>query len=162
MKTWLALLLLCASVFSQEQKLAPENIDPTFLSSIRKELACDCGCGMTVQDCLGGMICSESRSYSNEVIDLLNAGKNREQVLQAMVAKYGEKILSAPTKEGFNLTAWTFPFIALILGGVIVWRVVAKWKTQSPIIASAGPATPKPEDTFYDKRFEEEFKKFSN
>lgn len=162
MKTWIALLLLCVSAFSQEQKLAPGNINPTFLSSIRKELACDCGCGMTVQDCLGGMICSESRSYSNEVIELLTAGKNREQVLQAMVAKYGEKILSAPTKEGFNLTAWTFPFLALLLGGVIVWRVVAKWKTQSPIPAPVGPATPKQEDTFYDKRFEEEFKKFSN
>lgn len=162
MRTWIVLFLLCASAFSQEQKLAPENIDPTFLSSIRKELACDCGCGMTVQDCLGGMICSESRSYSNEVIDLLKAGKNREQVLQAMVAKYGEKILSAPTKEGFNLTAWTFPFLALIIGGAIVWRVVAKWKTQSPAPAPAVLATPKNAEEGYGKRFEEEFKQFSN
>ncbi len=162
MKRLLVLLLLCVPAISQEQKLAPENIDPSFLSSIRKELACDCGCGMTVQDCLGGMICSESRSYSNEVIDLLKAGKTREQVLQAMVAKYGEKILSAPTKEGFNLTAWTFPFLALIVGGVIVWRIVVKWKTQSPEPAPVAVATPKSAEEGYGKRFEEEFKQFSN
>ena len=89
MKTWVVLFLLCACAFAQEQNLAPENIDPTLLSGIRKELACDCKCGMTVQDCLGGMICGESRRYSNEVIDLLKAGKTRAQVLQAMVVKYG-------------------------------------------------------------------------
>lgn len=162
MKTLTPFLLLLASAFAQEQNLAPENIDPTFLSAVRKELACDCGCGMTVQDCLGGMICGESRRYSNEVIDLLKAGKTREQVLQAMVAKYGEKILSAPTKEGFNLTAWTFPFLALVIGGVIVWRVVAKWKMQSPAPAPAMSAQPKNNDDPYAKRFEDEFKQFSN
>lgn len=164
MKTWMfcVTLLTAGFAFSQEQNLAPANIEPTLLSGIRKELACDCGCGMTVQDCLGGMICSESRAYSNEVIDLLKAGKNREQVLQAMVAKYGEKILSAPTKEGFNLTAWTFPFLALIIGGAIVWRVVAKWKTQSPGPAPAMLATPQSTEEGYGKRFEEEFQQFSN
>ncbi len=160
MKTWIVFFLLCASAFAQEQNLAPENIDPTLLSGIRKELACDCGCGMTVQDCLGGMICSESRAYSNEVIEYLKAGKTREQILQAMVVKYGEKILSAPTKEGFNLTAWTFPFLALVLGGVVVWRVVAKWKTQSP--APLASANSKSEEDSYGKRFEDEFKQYSN
>ncbi len=161
MKALMVSFLLVASGFAQEQKLAPMDIDPTFLSSIRKELACDCKCGMTVQDCLGGMICGESRTYSNEVIDLLKAGNTREQVLQAMVTKYGERILSAPTKEGFNLTAWTFPFLALLLGGVIVWRVVAKWKTQSPAPLLAQPETAGNKADPYDKRFEEEFKQFS-
>lgn len=163
MKFWIngILAALVISAFAQEQNLTPDNIETTLLSSIRKELACDCGCGMTVQDCLGGMICSESRSYSNEVIDHLKAGKSREQVLQAMVAKYGEKILSAPPKEGFNLTAWTFPFIALLIGGMIVWRVVVRWKAQStaPVIAaSAGSAAG---TDLYDRRFDEEFKQFS-
>ncbi len=162
MKTWLHLFLLlfAATVFAQEKNLAPANIDPTFLSAIRKELACDCGCGMTVQDCLGGMICSESRTYSNEVIDLLKAGKSREQVLQAMVAKYGERILSAPTKEGFNLTAWTFPFIALLIGGAVVWRIVAKWKKQSLVAVPVSGEIPKEKEDPYGKRFEDEFQRF--
>jgi cytochrome c-type biogenesis protein CcmH len=161
MKIWTAFFLLCVPALAQEQNLAPSNIDPTFLSAIRKELACDCGCGMTVQDCLGGMICSESRTYSNEVISLLESGKTREQVLQAMVAKYGEKILSAPTKKGFNLMAWTFPFLALVLGGVVVWRVVAKWKTQSPASAPLPRERARSQDEAYGKRFEDEFEQFS-
>lgn len=163
MKAWMFCVALLTSglAFSQEQNLAPANIEPTLLSSIRKELACDCGCGMTVQDCLGGMICSESRSYSNEVIDHLKAGKSREQVLQAMVAKYGEKILSAPTKEGFNLTAWTFPFLALLIGGVIVWRVVVRWKTQSVTSNSAALVTAPGNNDPYSRRFDDEFQSFT-
>lgn len=163
MKTWMfcVTLLTAGFAFSQEQNLAPANIEPTLLSGIRKELACDCGCGMTVQDCLGGMICSESRSYSNEVIDHLKAGKSREQVLQAMVAKYGEKILSAPTKEGFNLTAWTFPFLALLLGGVIVWRVVVRWKAQSVTSNSPTLITASGNNDPYSRRFDDEFQSFA-
>ncbi len=46
--------------------------------------------------------------------------------------KYGEKILSAPTTEGFNLLAWTMPFIALVLGGGLIVLVVGRWRSNSP------------------------------
>jgi len=35
--------------------------------------------------------------------------------------------LSAPTKFGFNLTAWVMPFIALVAGGVGVRKVIYSW-----------------------------------
>ena len=35
-------------------------------------------------------------------------------------SKYGEKILSAPTTQGFNLLAWIMPFAAILAGGALV------------------------------------------
>ena len=41
--------------------------------------------------------------------------------------EYGETVLSAPTKFGFNLTAWVMPFMALIAGGVGIRKILYTW-----------------------------------
>jgi len=40
-----------------------------------------------------------------EVVELDRAGKTAQEILDAFVAKYGEKALMAPKPEGFNLWA---------------------------------------------------------
>jgi cytochrome c-type biogenesis protein CcmH len=115
---------------------------------------------MTVQDCLGGMVCSESRALSKEVLQMLQAGKSHDEILQAMAAKHGESILSAPTKKGFNLMAWVLPFAALALGGFIVFIVVRHWRRQSA--PSSAPKAQTLGADPYGSRFEEEFRKFQD
>lgn len=158
-KLWFILCALCAPVLALE-RADSSAVEATALSAMRRELACYCGCGMTVQDCLGGMVCSESRALSKEVAQYMQQGKNRDQILQAMAAKYGERILSAPTKQGFNLMAWVVPFAILALGGVIVVVVVKRWRGSS---ASAAPQPGQrveaaPADS-YGSRFEEELRR---
>lgn len=125
----LMVLMFTVPAFAQN-----ENTDgkAALQTDIQNELACFCGCGMTIQGCLGGMICSESKAVSKEVATLLDQGKNKNEVLQAMIVQYGERILAAPPKEGFNLAAWILPFAALLIGGIIVAKVIAKWKQQTP------------------------------
>lgn len=101
------------------------------ISDIRRQLACYCGCSLTVEDCLRSMRCSDSAKLSQQVIDFLNSGKSKPEILQAMVASYGETILSAPTKKGFNLAAWILPFVMLGVGGVAAVKVIRKWRQQS-------------------------------
>ncbi|MGH7494444.1 MAG: cytochrome c-type biogenesis protein [bacterium] len=160
---WLILCTLCVPALAQETADSSATADVTALSALRRQLACYCGCGMTVQDCLGGMVCSESRALSKEVAQFMQQGKNRDQILQAMAAKYGERILSAPTKRGFNLMAWVVPFAMLTLGGVIVALVVKRWRrhSASPAPPSVLKAEAGPVD-LYGSRFEEEFRKFQS
>lgn len=134
-------------------------------TEIQNGLACFCGCGMTIQGCLGGMVCSESKTISKQVATLLEGGKTKDEVLQAMVAQYGERILSAPTKTGFNLTAWILPFVALAAGGFIVAKVIANWKRQSPESKSAlsrtrDPEQQRPPSDPYQERLERELREF--
>ncbi len=161
-RLWIMWLVLCTSALAQEAADS-SAVDVTTLSAIRRELACYCGCGMTVQDCLGGMVCSESRALSREVSQFMQQGKSRDQILQAMSAKYGERILSAPTKQGFNLMAWVLPFLALALGGIVVAVVVRRWRRQSlsPALPPARNAGAGSTDV-YGSRFEDEFRKFQS
>jgi cytochrome c-type biogenesis protein CcmH len=116
---------IAAAQSSEEKKLEA-------LADIRRELACYCGCSLTVEDCLRSMRCSESAKLSQQVIDFTAAGKNKAEIIQAMVASYGETILSAPTKKGFNLMAWILPFAALGIGGAIAVVVVKRWNSKKP------------------------------
>jgi len=155
------LLLLPGLVIAQTELPSTQRALQT---EIQNALACYCGCGMTIQGCLGGMICSESKTISKEVAAHLQNGKGKPEVLQAMVAQYGERILAAPTKEGFNLTAWILPFVALVVGGFIVAKVIAGWKKQTPVSMPGSPVVAakkenEPSDPYQD-RFERELREF--
>ncbi len=156
---WIFLCAVCVSALAQTPADS-SALDATALSAIRRELACYCGCGMTVQDCLGGMVCSESRALSKEVSQFMQQGKTQDQILQAMAEKYGERILSAPTKKGFNLMAWVVPFVMLALGGVVVAAVIKGWRRRSaPAVIQAGSKSASGGADAYGSRFEEEFRK---
>lgn len=100
------------------------------LSDIKNSLICQCECGMTVEACEGSMACSVATRLTEEAQAMIIAGQDKEQVLAAFVAKYGEKVLSAPTKKGFNLTAWIMPFLVLLLTAGVIVRVVQRWAAR--------------------------------
>jgi cytochrome c-type biogenesis protein CcmH len=61
----------------------------------------------------------------------LEEGLSPQETLTKFAEDWGEKVLAAPTKEGFNLTAWWLPIIGLGLGaGAVAWALVT-WKGQA-------------------------------
>jgi len=53
---------------------------------------------------------------------LIAAGRTKEEIKDALVAEYGEEVLAVPDDEGFELTAWVVPPLALALAaGTIAW-----------------------------------------
>jgi len=63
---------------------------------------------------------------------MLASGMTADQVLAAFAADYGEHVLAAPTKEGFNLTAWVLPFVVLGVGGLVVAFALRSWRPRRP------------------------------
>jgi cytochrome c-type biogenesis protein CcmH len=73
------------------------------------------------------------------VRERLAAGDSPEQVIQYFVDKYGEWILLAPRRRGFNWLVWIAPFAAIALGLVLFAVVVRRW-TQRRRARLAAPA----------------------
>ena len=92
---------------------------------VEGHLMCMCKdkCGKVLESC----ICQYSDQYRMDIAMKLKEGLTKDMVIQTYVDRYGEKALSAPTKKGFNLTAWITPFFAIMIGGVGIRRVVSKW-----------------------------------
>ena len=87
--------------------------------------------------------------------ELLSEGKSEEEILDEYVAKYGERILSAPRAEGFGLAAYILPIVAILLATtVIVLRGTKKKPVLIEFKSSAKPGSD------YDDRLDQELKDY--
>jgi cytochrome c-type biogenesis protein CcmH len=88
-----------------------------------------------------------------EIRDRLQKGDTVDQIVDSFVARYGKKVLSAPTTRGFDLSAWIMPFVILCFGLVVVVWVAVR-------MARPTAETVEPEPPAVDPRVEEELKEF--
>jgi cytochrome c-type biogenesis protein CcmH len=90
---------------------------------LASELRCPVCQGNSIQDSP-----SELAQQMRDLIrDQLRSGKTPDDVRAYFVDKYGEWILLAPKAEGLNLIVYIVPFVALLVGGLVVWRTVRRW-----------------------------------
>ena len=129
------------------------------VSEVARELSCRCGCGMTVDAC-NHTNCPFSIPTRKTIDEKIAAGMTREAIVQGFVAQYGEEVLAAPTKKGFNLTAWVLPFVMLLVGGGIVRGVVRRWSRPGAQAApeAQGEQPAAGEDDEYRAKMERELK----
>ena len=132
-----AIALCAALVASIDFRLASAAARPT-LQEVTEGVTCQCGCGLTVANC-NHPDCSFSIPIKKDIAAMLARGMSPAQILALYRAKYGEKILSAPTTEGFNLLAWLTPFAVLLLGALSVVATIVRW--VEPIRASTALTT---------------------
>src|SRR3972149_12318111 len=80
------------------------------------------------------------------VREKLEQGETKEEILQFFVERYGETVLAAPVKSGFNLIAWLAPITGIIVGGIALWLTIRKWARRGNE-SSSEPVTPSPANT---------------
>ncbi len=114
--------------------------DPPSFQAIEESLTCQCGCGLTVHSC-NHLQCPSALPLRQEIREQMGLGLDQAQILAHFQEKYGEKILSSPTTSGFNLAAWTTPFVMLLVGGALVMLTLRRWLRASANRAKAAPAT---------------------
>jgi cytochrome c-type biogenesis protein CcmH len=68
------------------------------------------------------------------VRERLEAGETPEQVHEYFVARYGEWILLAPRRTGFNLLVWGFPLAALAVGFTTVALLLRRWTRRRRVV----------------------------
>jgi cytochrome c-type biogenesis protein CcmH len=66
---------------------------------------------------LSGCDCGGALQAKQEIAALLAQGRSKEEIVQDFVARYGEWVLAAPEKKGFNLVGYLLPFALLAAGG---------------------------------------------
>ncbi|MGD0119005.1 MAG: cytochrome c-type biogenesis protein CcmH [Candidatus Binatus sp.] len=115
--------------------------ETTTNAEVFEGLTCQCGCGLTVANC-NMPTCAFAVPMRQEIDQMIAKGMTRAQIIAFYRKQYGEKILSAPTTEGFNLLAWTMPFIALMVGGGAMMLAVGRWHSSAP--ANSKPGTQPP------------------
>jgi cytochrome c-type biogenesis protein CcmH len=67
-----------------------------------------------------------------QVREMLLAGKSDEAIFAFMTDRYGEFVRFNPPLEPKTLLIWGAPFIMLVLGGIIIYRV-ARQRSRLPL-----------------------------
>jgi len=107
---------------------------------LEHQIHCQCGCNLDVYTCrTTDFACSVSPAMHADVMGLVAGGHTAPEILGAFRAVYGEKVLMAPLKSGFNLVGYTMPFVALGTGAVIVAALLKRWKSRTTPIAGVQP-----------------------
>ena len=73
------------------------------------------------------------------VREMLADGKERDEILDFFVERYGKDILAAPPKTGANLVAWLAPVVGFGAGLVAVFLIIRSMSRQRPALLSAQP-----------------------
>jgi cytochrome c-type biogenesis protein CcmH len=115
------------------------------IQAIEKRLRCSCGCGLDIYTCrTTDFSCTYSPALHKEVLRLAGQGKTAQQITDEFVAQYGEAVLMAPPKRGFNLAGYFVPSLTIIVAGVFLVRALRRWTREAPARVADGTPTPTP------------------
>lgn len=153
-----AVAILLAPLDGCSVQPRPQSLDDK-AQEIYRSLMCPICPGQTIDQSQ-----SELSAQMRAVVrDKLERGEAREEILEFFVERYGEGVLAAPAKSGFNLAAWISPFAAIIVGGVIIWLATRKWvrrgKKLAPEVNTPSPGAG-PDDKKYLAQVERDLKEF--
>jgi cytochrome c-type biogenesis protein CcmH len=110
---------------------------------LEHHIKCQCGCVLDIFTCrTTDFSCGVSPAMHGDVVKLVANGYNATEILSAFQGVYGERVLMAPLKQGFNWLGYIMPFAALITAGVVVAGLIRKWgarAAEQPRVATVAP-----------------------
>ena len=134
-----ALMLLFALIFTP--KLLAGESGPVDEDALKKawptdgaqgELFHEVASSLRCPTCTGLSVLESDARFSQQIKELVmeqvQAGKSREQILQYFTERYGPWILRSPPAKGFNILAWLMPIGILLLGPPVIWFFV--WRRR--------------------------------
>ena len=119
------LMLGAAGAFAQENTKLDQRV---------RNLAHDLRCLVCQNQTIADSNAPLALDLRNEIREQLAAGKSEQDVVDFMVARYGDFVLYRPPFKPVTLALWLGPFALLALGAWLFWRRVARRRS------SHGPA----------------------
>ena len=116
-KLILIILLLNFNLLSGTEKIINPN-------TIHKNLRCLVCQGQSIADSNSDF----AQAIKLVVKDLIKNGKTEDEIYSFMADKYGDWILFKPKVNKLNFMLWFLPYLALILGGIIIFLILKRKK----------------------------------
>ena len=110
---------------------------------LEKHLKCQCGCPLDIYTCrTTDFACPVSPRVHADVEALIAGGYSEAEIREAFVTVYGERVLTAPKPQGFNLLAYIAPFAAITMFGAFAAWLIHRWRAEPPLEPLGGTRIP--------------------
>jgi cytochrome c-type biogenesis protein CcmH len=138
------------------------------LASEQKPTLAELEAELTCPTCNGPLALSNSpvadriRAFIRERIA---AGDTKSEIKDKLVASFGESVLAAPPREGFNWLAWVLPLAGGAVAAVVLGVAARRWSRageEEPAPADHSANGRPPLDPELERRLDEELARFDS
>ncbi len=138
----LAVLLAAIAVVGLPGGALAADCPRTTLSAVEAEVMCPV-CGTPLALATEAPQANRERALIQRLIDRC---RSKEQIKTVLVAEFGEDVLALPEADGFNLSAYLVPGLAVLLAAGGVAFAARRWRRDGggggSLDADSGGATP--------------------
>jgi len=106
------------------------------VSDLEDEVMCPV-CGTSLGLAREAPQARRERAY---IVRLVKRCRAKDEIKAALVAQFGDSVLALPSKDGFNLSAYVAPLLAMLLAGATVVIGLVRWRRAGPTSARAAAA----------------------
>lgn len=111
---------------------ASPALDGEAVNTLERTLACPCPCTLDIYTCrTTDVTCTNSPAIHRDITRMVDGGYTADEIVAQLTSVYGERILMAPRKSGFNLVAWFLPFAAIGTGALVVAVLLRSWRRNA-------------------------------
>ena len=143
-------LLLVQPAAAQDE---PQPVSDDEVNEVADELFCPV-CENTPLDVCPTQACSDWRELIRQQ---LSEGRSEEEIRAYFVERYGDRVLAAPPRRGFNWLVYLGPFLGILVGLVLFGRYLLNMKRPIPAVPIA-PVERRPAQDDYIGRLEQELR----
>ena len=128
----IAALLLALFASGAAPVLAQSSEPKTSLYEMESQVMCvTCRTPLAVAN---GPQADSERALIQRLID---EGKSPDQIKDALVLEYGERVLALPEDDGFNIAIYVVPIVVVVVGLAIFAIFLPRWRRRARAFAGA-------------------------
>jgi cytochrome c-type biogenesis protein CcmH len=132
-------------------RLAPKpnatpSMTPEERDAFEHRIRCQCGCTLDVFTCrTTDFSCQVSPAMHRDIMAMIAGGHTAEEITATLRGVYGDRVLMAPPKEGFNIVGYLLPGVGIAIGAIallFVLRGLGGSKAAAPAAGGGIDASP--------------------
>lgn len=127
--------LAARAAHAADTEVVVENDENRIVREVGQQLRCAVCQSESVADSNSTL----ARNMRDIIREKVRAGESPDEIKAYFVSKYGDYILMEPRKMGVNWVLWGFPFVALVLGGIVVALRFMRRPASASVQAEAAP-----------------------
>ncbi|MCG8048675.1 MAG: cytochrome c-type biogenesis protein CcmH [Candidatus Thiodiazotropha endolucinida] len=118
--------LLCALPAVQAATLADYSFDEPGKAEDFRDIIEEMRCLVCQNESLAGSNAELAIDLRNEIYEMMKSGQEKEDIINFMVARYGDFVLYSPPLKPTTYPIWFGPLIVFLVGGVVLFRILKR------------------------------------
>jgi cytochrome c-type biogenesis protein CcmH len=122
----LILTLFCFLPALQAATLAEYTFDEPGKAEDFRTIIEEMRCLVCQNESLAGSNAELAVDLRNEIYEMMKRGQEKEEIINFMVARYGDFVLYNPPLKPTTYPLWFGPLVFFLIGGVVLFRVLKR------------------------------------